>query len=548
MDESQLVHEGMPAGRSDLRSYMRILWRWKFLFLAIVLIIPIATYFYERGRPKVYQASTLVEITGGQSTGLAELLSGNNIVETGPDTTDLLVDATLVSTDAIAEEAAKFLHPRPADPTSLVGSITTNPDQSTGFLTITASAGSPDEAANIANAFAQALAENQTHATVAEVSATIVQLQRQIRNINRGNPERPQLAAELARLRALQASEGANVQIIQTAAPPGAPVAPRVARSVILALIVALLLAIGAVALAEASDRRVRHPDEVSDFTGAGDPTELPLLGAVPTSAFSSGGALSHEAKEAFVTLRAALTYFNVDRRVGSVLITSPGKEDGKTTVAMRLAEAFARGGKSVILVDADLRRPAIARRFGILPSEGLAAVLVGELSLDKALVSQAAANGGSGGLLVLPAGPPPPNPSELLASTRMQELLSDLTKRADIVLIDSSPLLTVSDSMPLLPLVSGVILIARVNRTSRDAMARLRVVVRAAGGNALGVVTTAAATGGLYAAPGYGYESAYTAAEANGSPRKRGRPWRRKSGNEAAPAPTGDESERVGS
>jgi Mrp family chromosome partitioning ATPase len=167
--------------------------------------------------------------------------------------------------------------------------------------------------------------------------------------------------------------------------------------------------------------------------------------------------------------------------------------------------------------------------------------VLVGELSVEKALVSQSPANGGSGGLQVLPAGPPPPNPSELLASMRMQELLSELTQRADIVLVDTSPLLTVSDSMPLLPLVSGVILIARVNRTSRDAMKRLRVVVRSAGGNALGVVTTAAATGGLYAAPGYGYEPSYTSHGTNGSRRGLGRLKRRKAADEPAKVGSAD-------
>jgi capsular exopolysaccharide synthesis family protein len=293
---------------------------------------------------------------------------------------------------------------------------------------------------------------------------------------------------------------------------------------VVLALIVALLLGLGAVAIAEAADRRIRHPDEVGEFAG------LPLLSAIPDSSFSLDDE-SAASIESFVTLRSSLTYFNVDQGLSSVLVTSPGKEDGKTTVSIKLARALARAGRDVILIDADLRRPAIAKRLGFPSSVGLGQVLAGDFTLDQVISDEAAPAGGR--LRVLTAGRPVPTPSELLGSRRMLELMSKLSERCDIVIIDSTPLLTVSDSMPLLRAVSGVVLVARVNRTSREAIARLRTVVDSAGGKPLGVVTTGTRRGGLYVAPGYGYESAYTsgpgvAANGNGMPgrRSRWRPW----------------------
>jgi capsular exopolysaccharide synthesis family protein len=516
----------------DLRTYLRVLWRWKFLLLAFLVAIPVAAYLYEHGRPKVYQSSAVVAITGGQSTGVAALL--NQVVYSGTDTTDLLIDARLLTTPAVAREAARFVRP-PANPASLAASVSTSTDQGTGFLTITASAGAPRQAAEIANAFARALVVDQTRALVKQVNVAIAQLQTQI-GLTTTRTARAQLSQQLARFQALRASQGAGVELIERASAPGSPVAPRVERTVILGVIVGLLLGLGAVALAEVSDRRIRHPDEAGDSMDLGDAPGLPSLGAIPASAFSAEGHTS-ESEESCVTLRASLTYFNVDRQISSVLITSPGKEDGKTTVAVGLAEALARAGKEVILLDADLRRPAAGARLGIASSEGLGAVLVGAKTLDEALLERPSQNGHAGRLRVLPAGMPPPNPSELLGSLRMRELLSELAERAEIVLIDSSPLLTVSDSMPLVPLVSGVVLIARLNRTSRDAMTRLRFVVRAAGGNALGVVTTGAASGGLYVAPGYGYETAYVNSDGEAGPAV-GR--RRRLGRRGPRAPAG--------
>ena len=506
-EANQNLGEPGVATGADPRAYARILWRWKFLLLAIIVIIPLATYLYERGRPKVYQSSVLLDITGGQQTGIASLF--NQQLVQGPDTTDLLADARLITTTGVATQAAKYLHPAPPSPGALLGSVSASADQNTGFITITASDGHPRRAANIANAFALAVSVEQTRALNGQIRVAIGQLKKQLASLPRTDPGRGQLSQEISRFRALRAAQSTNAQIVQAATPASVPVAPLVSRSVILALIVAMLLGVGAVAIAEASDRRLRHPDDI------GDAAALPLLSAIPREAFSSNP--PSRVVEAFATLRAALTYFNVDRQISSILVTSPGKEDGKSTVSIQLARSLARAGGDVILLDADLRRATVAKRLDIPPRPGLGAVLIGKMSTEEALVSEPASNGRGGSLRILPAGPPPPNPAELLSSRRMQALLTELTNECDMLIIDSTPLLTVSDSMALVPLVSGVVIVGRVNRTSREAISRLRFVIDSAGGHPLGVVATGTKAGGLYAAPGYGYESYVSEAGAAG-------------------------------
>jgi capsular exopolysaccharide synthesis family protein len=249
--------------------------------------------------------------------------------------------------------------------------------------------------------------------------------------------------------------------------------------------------------------------------------TEAPLLGIVPFAAFP-GQQPTPDVPEAFHTLRASLTYFNINNPLQSVVITSPLKGDGKTTVATNLATAVAQSGKDVILVDADLRHPQVDTRIGQRAESGLGAVLIGEQELDDVLIVTDVAEGR---LKILPSGPPAPNPSELIGSARMRWVLEQLSTEADLVIVDTPPTLVVSDAIPLLEQVSGAVVIGRVDETTRDAIRRLTKVIVTAGGTLLGVIATGAKGSGLY---GYGAYAGYTDGEAatagvepsvNGSP-----------------------------
>jgi capsular exopolysaccharide synthesis family protein len=514
----------VSGDHGDLRAYLRVLWRWKLLVLAFVVVIPVATYVYTSSKPKVYEAGTLLQV---QALAVDTSLFGTDAP--APQGQTLLSAARLVTTTAVARRAAETLREPQSTARRLLGMVTATADVATDFITITARAPTGRRAADVANAFAEAVVTTRTDQAVGRLNATIGKVEAQLEQI-RGDTTtardgRKQLSEQLQRLRALRAAQGNNATIVEPAVASNVPVAPRVARTVILAAIVALLLAFGAVVLAQGSDRKIRDPTELEDLTGK------PLLSAVPRSAFGdepNDGA----AEEAFQTLRASLTYFNVDREVKSVLITSPAQGDGKTTVATNLARAMARAGKDVILVDADLRRPQVAWRFHVAGAGGLGGVLVGEIGLQQAFV-EPESDTLSGRLRILPAGPPPPNPSELLASQRMTRLLEKLSEACDLVIVDSTPLLTVSDSLPLVDVVSGIVVVARMNETSKDAVRRLQTVISNAGGLLLGSVATGTAATALYGGYGYGYRQA---ASANGKARPAAPPPRASAGRPLTP------------
>lgn len=489
------------SAQSDIRSYLRVLWRWKLLFLAFLVAAPVISYLLEANQPKSYQASTLIQVQG---IDLDPALFGGQ----APPATSLLSIGRLVTTTPIAVGAAKLLKPPPANPVSLLGQIVAEPDVDTGFLTITATDGNPRRAAAIANAFASSIAENRTQASIRQLDFTIDGVKKQLGELAKNDEVgRSQLSDRLQQLRAIRATLGNDSAVIERAEPSFTPIGSSTRRAAQLGLVIGLLLGLGAVALAQNADRRVRSPEELEALSG------LPLLSAIPASAFSTRGGGDPRDDESFKRLRGALTYFNVDRRMASVVVTSPGQQDGKTIVAVRLAVATARAGKRVILVEADLRRPQVAQRLGLDEhADGLASVLSGErhlvdvligYSLGDALHADATAGGR---LLVLPGGPVPPNPSELVASQEMRQVVTTLEGLADLVLIDTPALLAVSDALPLLSRASGVVIVARVGRTTKAAIRRLQQIISTASGVSLGVVATGTRAREGYEGYSYGY------------------------------------------
>jgi len=510
----------------DIREYLQVLWRWKALVIAFVVVIPVAVYQYVSSQPKVYESSVLLQVQP-----LAVDTSLFNTVAPPPQTQTLLSAARLITTTGVAEAAAKKLGEPRSGARRLLENVTATADTEADFVTVAVRADSGRRAAQVANAFAAAVVTTRTKQAVERLNATIGNVSDQLNRLERRDREgRQQLSDQLQRLRALRAAQGNNARIVEPAVASSSPVAPRVTRTVVLSGIVALLLGFGAVVLAQGADRRIRDPLELEELTDA------PLLSAVPRSAF--GEMQSSGAGEgAFQTLRASLTYFNIDRPIRSVLITSPVQADGKTTVATNLARVVARAGTDVILVDADLRRPQVASRFHVPASAGLGGVLIGEATLEDTFVEPALDTPEGGRLRVLPAGPPPPNPSELLASERMKSLVEELTDMSELVIIDSTPLLTVSDGLPLFEIVSGIVAVARINATSKDAVKRFERVISNGGGTLLGSVATGADTAGLYGRYGYGYggydapdQSANGSATSDGPSTKR-RGWRRRLG-----------------
>jgi capsular exopolysaccharide synthesis family protein len=483
----------------DLQRWGRVVRRRKWVLLAIVLTIPAAVYGLSSQLPKTYRSSTtiLLHPTGTGSTVFSAA---------APNTDSAEETATLAQTTLVAGRAAQALGEPPGKGRELLGQVVvapTTPGETKGsFLTIAAEASDPVRAARIANAFATALSRTRTGDAIDSIDRTIATLQDARHSLDGKEGQEAaveELAAQLQQLRGLKASQAGTTSVVERAVPATSPYSPKPLRNALLALLVAVLIAAGLVPLLDRLDRRLREPGELEELF------EPPLLATIPDDAFP-GHLPGWHVREAFQTLRASLTYFNVDRPLSTLVISSPAQWEGKTTVAVDLAVAYALDGGDVILVDADLRVPRAASRLGKEPSVGLERVLMDQGSVNEALVE---VDAGAGRLRVIGGVAPPPNPAALLGSQRMRSLLVELTERADTVVIDTPALLAVSDAIPLINQAQGTVLVARLNQTTREAARRANQVIAASGGTLLGTVATGAHEGGIYGYYGYyGYGS----------------------------------------
>ena len=230
------------------------------------------------------------------------------------------------------------------------------------------------------------------------------------------------------------------------------------------AFVLGLVVGLGLAALRSALDTRIANPKDLAHLT------DVPTLGAILDDPRADKHALVVHSNprsprsESFRSLRTNLQFVNVDGNPRSFVVTSSAPNEGKTTVSTNLAISLAQTGASVVLVDADLRKPSVAKVMGVDGSIGLSSVLAGLVELEDVLTPWV-----GGGLHVVPAGRIPPNPSELLGSVEMANLLSRLTDRFDHVIIDTPPVLAVTDAALLSRLAGGTILVAAVGLARRN-------------------------------------------------------------------------------
>lgn len=267
----------------------------------------------------------------------------------------------------------------------------------------------------------------------------------------------------------LASTDQGSVNTINVLDPPTVPVEPvpdRIYLYVLVAMAIGAGLAIAGVYVLELFDDRLVNIEQIQDVTG------LTTLGTLPETRIDAAGDTlimlgnphSTEAESVRV-LRTNLLFASVDHQLRTLLVTSPTPAEGKSFVSSNLAVAFAQTGKRVILVDADLRKPTLHRIFGLVNNVGVTSALVS--SVDK--VTNALQPTIIPELRVMTSGPLPPNPSELLSSQRMQELLHHLEAHCDLVVIDSPPVLVVSDTAVLASRTDGVLLVFSSDKMRRD-------------------------------------------------------------------------------
>ena len=299
------------------------------------------------------------------------------------------------------------------------------------------------------------------------------------------------LGEKLATARMSEQSPIQSIQVIDLAALPRQPSAKQPLRFILLGLLGGLGLGIGVATLREYASQVIETEQELTSTTG------LPVLGSIPIAPPPAKAAAGEPTPVIFVAthdphslpadacraIRTAIDCHALDTPLRTLLVTSPTAHEGKTTVLLNLALAFVDSGRRVLVIDADLRRPAMHRALGVPNEGGLADMLKKGEAWPEGFHRVVA------GLECLPSGIKPENPGSLLSSRHMTKLLEQARERADLVLIDSPPILAVSDCLALAAQVDGVLLIARFGVTQRRDLARATAQLEKVGARVVGVV-----------------------------------------------------------
>jgi capsular exopolysaccharide synthesis family protein len=447
----------------ELSDYIRIL-RKNWLVIVVTTMVGIAVAAgYSLTRTPQFEATSGVFVSTESGTTVQELAQGNNFTQARIATYVELVEEPFVLNPVINDLDLGITSD------ALAGRITASSGLDTTIIQITVSDPDPQQAAIIANAVGGSLA-----GAVEDIET---------RDGQQVSP------VKLTRVRDAQAT--------------ASPVSPNVPLNLALGGLVGLALGVGVAVLRTVLDNKVRTPKDIENLT------DRPLIGAIPFDPKAKERPLILEAdphnqrSEAFRALRTNLQFLEMDGG-NSFVVTSSLPSEGKSTTTINLAVALADAGKRVALLDTDLRKPKVAQYLNMEGGAGLTDVLIG-----RARVADVMLPWGNRPLYILPAGKIPPNPSELLGSKQMNQLLEALGKEFDVVLCDAPPLLPVTDAAVLSKSTSGAIVIVAVGRTTTHQLDGALDALATVGSKVAGVVLTMVPTHGPDSY-GYGYGYGY--------------------------------------
>lgn len=474
--------------------------RWP-MILGIVVVRVLLSVVRHEHASKSYAATSSVAF---QSATLPDAALQVTPSGSGEPVRDAATEVLIGHSSEVAEGVRKQLH-LSVNAGELLGTVTVEAAPDADVLHFTATTGDPRYSARLANAFANQYIAFKAAGQVASIEAAERRLGQQIDALPAGSPARTALEQSQQRLSGLRAVAGGGANIISLATPPTSPTGTSLSTSVILGLLIGLAIAFSIVFLLESLDRRIKTIEEFEREY------RLPALTGVPQSSFGPVAAQDRGALlEPYRIVRSALDFAAVTRQVDTLLVTSAVSGEGKTTVAVDLAHVEALTGRRVVLMELDLRRPTFVGHFGFSSNEGLTTVMAGGGSVVDALIAPFP---DLPNFAVLPAGQIPPNPSEMLGSTRISEIIAELSDEDSIVIIDAPPINPVADAQVLMnsSAVHAAIVVARVGKTTREEVHRARLILDQHMIEPVGLIVT-----GLYDAGRYGYE-AYGAASSAG-------------------------------
>lgn len=428
--------------RQLLRSVVR---RWKFVVVLMILGILGAGYLTSN-IPSTYRSTVRIAVTSQATTTFTALYQGlyldQRIASYAPLAGDPALNARVfaaVSPGLTAGEA------RP--------SISVNAIPGTGLLEIRVI----DESPRVARSFAQAEADE------------LVKLIESLESAKLANGD--------------QSVSPVRVGLAGAASFNDRPIGPNLPFSLITGALLGLLIGVAGAVVRELYDSSIKSPRDLTRVTKSAVMSVIPFDRSVRSGSFVGTADGSARVAGSFEQLRTSLQFLNLDGRRRVIVVSSAMPDEGKTVTSTNVAMSVAPTGARVLIVDCDFRRPQVARRLGLENSVGLLTVLLGQASLADCIQEH------DSGVHVLATGPAPPNPSEVLSTAAMADLINSLRDDYDLVIIDAPPLLAVTDPSVLAELSDGVLLVTRYGHTSESQVALAADQVKKAGSRLIGVV-----------------------------------------------------------
>ncbi len=452
----------------ELTDYIRALRKsWPHALALAVLSVMLAGALTAR-TTKMYTASvTLFVSTAGGSDDVSALYNGGLAAQQRVQSYADLVSSERVATAVIQQLGLNV------SPSGLAKRISGRAISNTMVLEASVADPDPGEAQRIADAVGAVFTTQ-----IAEVEAPTT-----------APPASPSTGASVS---TTAPASPVRVSVWEKAKRPTTPVSPKPVQNLALGLIAGLLLGFGLAVLRYRLDTTVKRREDVSRATG------LATIGVVAFDKATKGQGLTViesprlPRAEAFRQLRTNLQYVDVDARPRVITITSTHAGEGKTTTTLNLAAVLAQTGARVVAVEADLRKPTFGSFLRVESASGLTSILVGEAEVHDVIQTIA-----RGELAAITSGRIPPNPSEIVGSRAMSDLISQLRDEFDFVIIDAPPLLAVTDAAVISALTDGTIIVARAGKTRRDDLTQATTQLRNVDANILGVVLNMAPTKG---------------------------------------------------
>ena len=506
--------EPYEAPEPTLASYLAVLRRRKWWVIAVIVLGLVASLGYSLTQPKAYSASAQLLFQPDN----AVITANGSPEQITP--TDVLTELQLVTSAPVKVAVARKLGNVPNVSAAEVGT--------TNIISVTATAANPARAALIANAYATAFVTYQRSVTISNLAAAETQLSRQIASIAaqvkslQSNPasaadvsallnQEAALKEQLAQLQVNGAVSTGGIELVTPATAPSSPSSPKPSRDAILGFVLGLLLGIGLAFVIEHLDDAVHLKEEVERLTpGSRVLALVPMVSSWKNKdqAFAVTATEPNSvAGEAYRSLRTSLQFATLESHARVILVTSPGETEGKSATVVNLGVVLATAGERVAIVSCDLRRPRLGQFFGLDERVGLTTVLLGRCPLQEALQPVP----GIDGLTILPSGERPSDPTGVLGSQQLAGVLSQLSSMFDRVLVDSPPLLPITDAVILSQVVDTTLLVVAAGQTRgrdlRRASEALSLVHAKTIGVVLNEVTKSTGYGYAY---GYGYGKRY--------------------------------------